>query len=97
MRSPGDSACRCCFSDQQPIPSKWLSSALVKASLQSSQGPPCGANPTEFEPNFAALQDFMGFLHIGWELATTEDSNENTLIRSSPAWEAASKVGHLQK
>ena len=34
----------------------------------------------------------MGFLHIGWDLATTEDSDEKSLISSSPAWEAASKV-----
>ena len=40
----------------------------------------------------AAAQDFMGFLHIGWDLATTEDSDETDLMTSSPAWEAASKV-----
>ena len=45
--------------------------------------------------NLAALQDFMGFLHIGWDLATTEDLDENRLTLLSPAWEAASRV-HLQ-
>lgn len=34
----------------------------------------------------------MGFLHIGWDLATTEASDEKDLMSSSPAWEAASKV-----
>lgn len=36
----------------------------------------------------------MGFLHIGWDLATTEDADERSLMTSSPAWEAASKVRH---
>ena len=40
----------------------------------------------------ASLQDFMGFLHIGWDLATTEDSDEKGLMSLSPAWEAASRV-----
>ncbi len=42
----------------------------------------------------AMIQDFMGFLHIGWDLATTEDADERSLMASSPAWETASKVQH---
>ena len=38
------------------------------------------------------MQDFMGFLHIGWDLAIAEDLDEQTLTGLSPAWEAASKV-----
>ena len=49
-------------------------------------------NENFFEANTVALQDFMGFLHIGWDLATTEDLDEKSLIEMSPAWEAASKV-----
>ena len=39
-----------------------------------------------------SIQDFMGFLHIGWDLAIAEDLDEQTLTGLSPAWEAASKV-----
>ncbi len=48
----------------------------------------------ELRAPIAAVQDFMGFLHIGWDLATIENSDEKDLMSSTPAWEAASKV-HL--
>lgn len=33
----------------------------------------------------------MGFLHLGWDTATSEDAEDGNLAQLSPAWEEAAK------
>jgi len=36
----------------------------------------------------ATLQDFMGFLHLGWDVATKEEGDATVVAEESPAWAA---------
>lgn len=38
-------------------------------------------------------QDFMGFLHLGWDTATQEELEDEPLASLGPAWEEASRCG----
>lgn len=42
-------------------------------------------------------QDFMGFLHLGWDTATCEDPEDGDLAQLSPAWAEAAKWLDLQR
>lgn len=42
-------------------------------------------------------QDFMGFLHLGWDTATSEDLEDGDLSQLSPAWEEAAKQLDLSR
>jgi hypothetical protein len=40
-------------------------------------------------------QDFMGFLHLGWDTATQEGGQEPPLASLSPAWAEAGRCGRM--
>ena len=47
------------------------------------------------------MQDFMGFLHLGWEVATRDESPQELAaaaeaVDASPAWQEVAKVVDLQ-
>jgi len=37
------------------------------------------------------LQDFMGFLHLGWDIAAKEDAPDHTFSEYGPAWAEVAK------
>lgn len=39
----------------------------------------------------------MGFLHLGWDTATSEDVEDGNLAQLSPAWEEAAKHLNLDR
>ena len=44
-----------------------------------------------------AVQDFMGFLHLGWEIAAREDAYSPSLKDYGPAWAELSKHVNLTR
>ena len=44
-----------------------------------------------------ALQDFMGFLHLGWEVATKVDGETTVVAEETPAWAAVSRAVDLNR
>ena len=43
------------------------------------------------------LQDFMGFLHLGWDVATKADGDETIVVEETPAWAAVARRVNLNK
>ena len=43
----------------------------------------------------SVCQDFMGFLHLGWDTATQEELEDEPLSALGPAWEEASRCGAM--
>lgn len=43
------------------------------------------------------LQDFMGFLHLGWDVATKADGDETVVVEETPAWAAVARRVNLNK
>jgi hypothetical protein len=43
------------------------------------------------------LQDFMGFLHLGWDVATKADGDETLVVEETPAWAAVARRVNLNK
>jgi hypothetical protein len=42
-------------------------------------------------------QDFMGFLHLGWDVATKADGDETVVVEQTPAWAAVARRVNLNK
>ncbi|CAL8467651.1 g7189 [Coccomyxa elongata] len=60
---------------------------LVEALLKDEGG----KTPLHEIARRRCMQDFMGFLHLGWDTATSEDVEDGNLAQLSPAWEEAAK------
>lgn len=43
------------------------------------------------------LQDFMGFLHLGWDVATKADGDQTVVVEETPAWAAVARRINLNK
>lgn len=42
-------------------------------------------------------QDFMGFLHLGWDVATKADGDATVVAEETPAWAAVARRVDLNK
>jgi cytohesin len=67
---------------------------LVGALLEDT----AGRTPLHEVARRRCMQDFMGFLHLGWESATLEDDGAGPPLRElSPLWAAAANVVDLAR
>ena len=48
-------------------------------------------------PTCVHAQDFMGFLHLGWEVATKTDGECTVVQEETPAWAAAARKIDLSR
>ncbi|KAK9806010.1 hypothetical protein WJX73_004689 [Symbiochloris irregularis] len=71
---------------------------LVKALLQDA----AGRTPLHEIARRKCLQDFMGFLHLGWEVAAREETPQKLaaaarVLEAAPAWQEVARVVDLQR